>query len=162
MAEGNRCGAFAGRGGKLRVRLLGRSGAMRDISSAVGRADPIERRELGRAFNEPRSASRAPWASARTHSPPRRRPRNRLRLLAPGPPAAARAAAPAHADLEAIKDILIRLGFEVAFGPEVERDYYNFEALNIRRTIRRAMPSTRSSSTTMSCCAARPARCRSA
>lgn len=30
-----------------------------------------------------------------------------------------------------IEDIFLRLGFDVATGPEVETDYYNFEALNI-------------------------------
>ena len=33
--------------------------------------------------------------------------------------------------LNEFKDIFIGLGFEVAEGPEVEYDYYNFEALNI-------------------------------
>jgi phenylalanyl-tRNA synthetase alpha chain len=33
--------------------------------------------------------------------------------------------------LDAIIDIFSRLGFEVVEGPEVELDYYNFEALNI-------------------------------
>ena len=32
-----------------------------------------------------------------------------------------------------IKDTFIGMGFEIAEGPEVELDYYNFEALNIRR-----------------------------
>ncbi|MBL6995230.1 phenylalanine--tRNA ligase subunit alpha, partial [Desulfobacula sp.] len=30
-----------------------------------------------------------------------------------------------------ISDIFLRLGFDIAEGPEVETDYYNFEALNI-------------------------------
>ena len=30
-----------------------------------------------------------------------------------------------------IKDTFIGMGFEIAEGPEVELDYYNFEALNI-------------------------------
>ena len=30
-----------------------------------------------------------------------------------------------------ICDIFMRLGFDIAEGPEVEKDYYNFEALNI-------------------------------
>jgi phenylalanyl-tRNA synthetase alpha chain len=49
----------------------------------------------------------------------------------PGRPAPRGRLHPLTQTIEAIKDIFIRLGFEVAFGPEVERDYYNFEALNI-------------------------------
>ena len=33
--------------------------------------------------------------------------------------------------LDEIKEIFIGMGFEIADGPEVETDYYNFEALNI-------------------------------
>ncbi|QHS22964.1 phenylalanine--tRNA ligase subunit alpha [Virgibacillus sp. MSP4-1] len=33
--------------------------------------------------------------------------------------------------IEDIEDLFIGMGFEVAEGPEVERDYYNFEALNL-------------------------------
>ncbi len=31
---------------------------------------------------------------------------------------------------EEIEDIFVRLGFEIAEGPEIETDYYNFDALN--------------------------------
>ena len=34
-----------------------------------------------------------------------------------------------------IKDTFIGMGFEIAEGPEVELDYYNFEALNHRITL---------------------------
>ncbi|MFH1783987.1 MAG: phenylalanine--tRNA ligase subunit alpha [bacterium] len=34
--------------------------------------------------------------------------------------------------LEQIKDIFIRMGFAVSEGPEIETDYYNFEALNMK------------------------------
>ena len=33
--------------------------------------------------------------------------------------------------LDEVKDIFLGLGFSIAEGPEIERDYYNFEALNI-------------------------------
>ena len=34
--------------------------------------------------------------------------------------------------LNEIKDIFIKLGFSLAYGPEVETDFYNFDALNIK------------------------------
>ncbi|MGO9428267.1 tRNA ligase subunit PheS family protein, partial [Rhodoblastus sp.] len=98
----------------------------------MGRAEPVERRELGRAFNETRTSlesalgdREAALAAAPAVEksgfdfslPGRQPPRGRLH--------------PLTQTVEAIKDIFMRLGFEVAFGPEVERDYYNFEALNI-------------------------------
>ncbi|MEG1551376.1 MAG: phenylalanine--tRNA ligase subunit alpha, partial [Oscillospiraceae bacterium] len=33
--------------------------------------------------------------------------------------------------LDEVKDIFIGMGFDFATGPEVEWDYYNFEALNL-------------------------------
>ena len=33
--------------------------------------------------------------------------------------------------IEEIEDLFIGMGYTVAEGPEVERDYYNFEALNL-------------------------------
>jgi len=35
--------------------------------------------------------------------------------------------------IDEIKDVFIGMGYEIAEGPEVELDYYNFEALNIPR-----------------------------
>ncbi|HBI62563.1 MAG TPA: phenylalanine--tRNA ligase subunit alpha, partial [Lachnospiraceae bacterium] len=33
--------------------------------------------------------------------------------------------------LEEVEDIFVGLGYQVVEGPEIEYDYYNFEALNI-------------------------------
>lgn len=33
--------------------------------------------------------------------------------------------------LDEIKEVFLGMGYEIAEGPEVELDYYNFEALNI-------------------------------
>ncbi len=38
---------------------------------------------------------------------------------------------PVTRTIEDIKEVFARLGFDVAYGPEVELEYYNFEALNI-------------------------------
>ena len=39
---------------------------------------------------------------------------------------------------ERLEDVFVGLGFQVAEGPEVETDWYNFEALNMPAAIRRA------------------------
>jgi phenylalanyl-tRNA synthetase alpha chain len=62
-----------------------------------------------------------------------------------------------------IAQIFVALGYEVADGPEVEAEWYNFDALNIgpdhpARTCR--TPSSSSRSTPASCCAPTPPRCR--
>src|ERR671936_716456 len=47
--------------------------------------------------------------------------------------AAGRAAIAAAADLDALREAFVGLGYRVAEGPEVETDWYNFEALNMAR-----------------------------
>ncbi|WP_054673488.1 phenylalanine--tRNA ligase subunit alpha, partial [Calditerricola satsumensis] len=55
----------------------------------------------------------------------------RLDVTLPGRPIPIGARHPLLQVIEEIEDIFIGLGFEVAEGPEVESDYYNFEALNL-------------------------------
>ena len=52
-------------------------------------------------------------------------------LTLPGRPALAAAMHPMLAVRDEITDIFLRLGYTVADGPEIETEYYNFEALNI-------------------------------
>ena len=113
----------------VRVRYLGRKGLLREMYSQLGAVAPEQRPIIGQLLNAARQAieqalqalSAAPAASGRPAFdftlPGRKLPRGRLH--------------PINDTIEAIKDIFKRLGFEVAFGPEVELDYYNFEALNI-------------------------------
>jgi phenylalanyl-tRNA synthetase alpha chain len=49
----------------------------------------------------------------------------------PGRPVRKGNAHPLTAVIEEIEDLFIGMGFTVAEGPEVETDYYNFEALNL-------------------------------
>lgn len=44
--------------------------------------------------------------------------------------------------LEEVEDIFVGMGYQVVEGPEVEYDYYNFEALNIRQTLRQKRADT--------------------
>ena len=69
---------------------------------------------------------------------------------------------PLNIVLDEFKEIFLGLGFSIAEGPEVELDHYNFEALNIPRTIRHATRRIPSIFRIMLCSARRPPRCRSA
>ncbi|MBI3126106.1 MAG: phenylalanine--tRNA ligase subunit alpha [Candidatus Tectomicrobia bacterium] len=57
----------------------------------------------------------------------------RLDLTIPGPQAPVGHKHPLTRTMEDIVEVLTRLGYTVAEGPEVELDHYNFEALNIPR-----------------------------
>jgi phenylalanyl-tRNA synthetase alpha chain len=61
---------------------------------------------------------------------------------AAGPPARAGRPAPGVADAGAHRGIFGSMGFDVAEGPEIETDWFNFTALNTPKTIRRARCTT--------------------
>jgi len=115
---------------RLRSRYLGRRGLLRQASSALG-AVPAEKRPLvGRALNEARRAIEEALRQKSAVRPPAPQ-EPPFDFTMPGRPRPRGGRHPITATIEAIRDIFARLGFEVAFGPEAELDYYNFEALNI-------------------------------
>jgi phenylalanyl-tRNA synthetase alpha chain len=117
----------------LRVKYLGRKGALTQVLRGLKDLDPEIRRQVGAAANRAKEGLEAALAEA----------------LAVLKEAAARALAPAidvtlpgrrgplghlhplTRTMEEICDIFLHLGFEAVTGPEVELDWYNFEALNI-------------------------------
>jgi len=117
---------------ELRVRYLGRKGVLAGLFQALGKADPDQRPAMGKAIHafkqvvEGGLAARKAELGARAEeslpagfdpSLPGRRPlRGRRHVLS--------------SVLEEIIDIFRGMGFSVAEGPEVETDYYNFQALN--------------------------------
>jgi len=116
----------------LRVRYLGRKGLLRQASSLLGKAAPDDRPELGRRLNAARETIRQALAKGTSGAAPRRR-KAQFDFTLPGRRLPRGRLHPITQTVEAIKDIFMRLGFEVVYGPEVEVDYCNFEALNIPR-----------------------------
>ena len=55
----------------------------------------------------------------------------RIDVTLPGRPISRGTKHPLTLIIEQIEDIFTGLGFEIAEGPEMETDYYNFEALNL-------------------------------
>jgi phenylalanyl-tRNA synthetase alpha chain len=117
----------------LRVKYLGRKGALTLILRGLGQMDPEARRLVGQRANQAKESleealTRAVTAlkeAARRASTPgfdatlpgRRFPLGRLH--------------PLSRIMQEVCDIFLHLGFEAVAGPEVELDWYNFEALNI-------------------------------
>ncbi len=113
----------------LRVRYLGRKGLIKQATNRLGKAPPEQRPGLGRLINEARQTIEEALKPKTFAKPEKKRPPFDLTL--PARRAAGSGLHPITQTIEAVKDIFLRLGFEVAYGPEVELDYYNFEALNI-------------------------------
>ena len=117
------------------LRFLGRKGPLAGIVGTLGARDPEERRELGRIANEVRMALEAKVADRRGELQAAEAAdlaaRQRLDVTLPGrrPPLGRRH--PITQVIDEIVDVFVGLGFKVADGPEVESDYYAFEALNM-------------------------------
>jgi len=120
---------------EVRVRALGRKAPMSGVRSQMGSLSEGERREIGRLLNEAReqieSALAAREAELAADEQAAMLARDRVDVTAPG-----RKREPGHPHpltlmTDRIVDIFIAMGFRVAEGPEVETDWYNFQALNI-------------------------------
>jgi phenylalanyl-tRNA synthetase alpha chain len=120
---------------QLRVQYLGKKGALTQILRGMGQLSPEERPVIGQLANQIRDE----WEKALREQEERLREaalkeqleRERIDVTLPGKRGMASSKHPLSLVIEQIEDIFIGLGFEIAEGPEVETDYYNFEALNI-------------------------------
>ncbi|HVP47302.1 MAG TPA: phenylalanine--tRNA ligase subunit alpha [Bryobacteraceae bacterium] len=119
----------------IRVEVLGRKGALTQISKEMGKLAPEERARVGKLLNAAKQAveeaieKRSQEFSAAALS-------NRLdsewidlTLPAPGPRAGS--LHPITQIQMEIEDLFVSLGFMVLDGPEVETEYHNFDALNM-------------------------------
>ncbi|NOX37199.1 MAG: phenylalanine--tRNA ligase subunit alpha [Calditrichaeota bacterium] len=114
----------------LRVKYLGRKGQLQAYFKQLGQVDPADRPQIGRLLNELKQLFERTIAEYKS----RFREEDTgewIDLTLPGrkPPVARKH--PLTQVLDEIKSIFQSLGFTIADGPEVETDYYNFEALNI-------------------------------
>lgn len=120
---------------QIRIRVLGRKGQLTEILRSLGALPPEGRREVGRQANvlkgKIESALQDRHHALRTALHDALAVRDAIDVTLPGRPVRRGSLHPLTATLYEIVAIFQHLGFAVAEGPEVELDYYNFEALNI-------------------------------
>ncbi len=117
---------------ELRIKYLGKKSSLSDLLSKIGTVPKEERPEMGALLNTVKKEiaqlienkkidlqENADAAKAQG-----------LDVTMPGRPLPIGAKHPLYQIWEEIEDIFINLGFEVAEGPEIESEYYNFDALN--------------------------------
>ena len=114
---------------------LGKRSPLATLQRGLGLLEDAARREVGRAINEAREALTAAEAARREELEAER---DRVQLAAEAvdvtlPPRTPRRGAlhPAVETTEAMVDAFCGLGFTPVTGPEVESEWFNFEALNI-------------------------------
>jgi phenylalanyl-tRNA synthetase alpha chain len=120
---------------EIRVGILGRKGSITQLLKQLGSLPEAERREVGKLANLVKESTEAKLEEALTRIYERERKealeKEKIDVTLPGRRVPVGRRHPLTQILDEIIDIFSRLGFEVAEGPEVELDYYNFEALNI-------------------------------
>jgi len=118
----------------VRVAVLGKSGSLTGYLRSMGSVPPEERASVGKAVNEARVEVEEALAA-------RKAVLDAAELSAAIDAAAVDVTLPGRAQqmgtrhlingiIDEISEIFLGLGYSVAEGPEVETDYYNFEALN--------------------------------
>ncbi len=119
----------------IRVKYLGKKGELTGVLRGMGQLSAEERPLVGQVANEVREfiekSIEETKAVISKKEIQRRLADEVIDVTMPGTKSAAGKRHPLTQVLNEVKDIFIGLGFEIVRGPEVEYDYYNFEALNI-------------------------------
>ena len=114
---------------------LGRKGPLSSVIKELNTLLPEERAKAGAEINAVKTGIeqtlRTLESQYRDIEKLRRLEKERLDVTLPGHARFAGTLHPVTAVMEEIEDIFSSMGFDIAEGPEVETDYYNFEALNI-------------------------------
>lgn len=119
---------------EIRLHYLGRRGVLGLILRGLGRLPAPLRPEAGGIANAARTAVAAAIGQRTEMLADRERQlrwqAEAIDVTMPGRPVDHGRRHPLWIVLEQIEDIFLSMGYEIAQGPEVEFDYYNFEALN--------------------------------
>jgi phenylalanyl-tRNA synthetase alpha chain len=121
----------------IRVKYLGKKGQLTQILRGMGKLSPEERPVMGQLANQVRGDIESALSS-RVKEMEEMTLAKRLReetidVTLPGKRPPLGGLHPLTTVLNQVTDVFLGMGFSVAEGPEVELDYYNFEALNMPR-----------------------------
>lgn len=120
---------------QLRVNYLGKKGALSLILKAMGKLSAEERPRIGAIANEVKEAVQHQLEEHRKNLQDAeilaKLAAETLDVTMPGRYRPLGHIHPLNSTVDKVLDIFVGLGYQVATGPQVETDYYNFEALNI-------------------------------
>lgn len=120
---------------EVRVAYLGKKGPITEVLRGMGKLSAEERPLIGQMANDVRAAITEKLeekeAQLQKAEIEKKLAEESIDVTLPGRPVQAGTRHPLTAVVEHVEDVFIGLGFEIAEGPEVETDYYNFEALNL-------------------------------
>ena len=119
----------------IKVAILGKKGELTEVLKGMKDVSAEERPMVGQMVNETRQAIEAVFENAKNEMAKKKREfEMKNEVIDVTLPAKKNNVGHRHPNtiaLEEVQRIFIGMGYEVVEGPEVEYDYYNFEALNI-------------------------------
>ena len=120
---------------EIRVRVLGKKGDLTAVLRGMGAMDAAERPRIGQLVNDLRQEFEAAlnerMALLKDAALTKRLEAERIDVTLPGRILERSRRHPLTLALDRIKAVFLQMGFDIEEGPEVESDYYNFEALNL-------------------------------
>ncbi|HHW46517.1 MAG TPA: phenylalanine--tRNA ligase subunit alpha [Clostridiales bacterium] len=119
----------------VRIKYLGKNGELTKILKQMGTLSPEERPVVGQLANKVRQDIEKAIADAKGAIKEKalqlQLEAERVDITMPGIKHKIGGLHPLNIVLNDLIDIFVSMGFDVGDGPEVETDYYNFEALNV-------------------------------
>lgn len=120
---------------ELRVAFLGKKGELTGVLRGMGQLSAEERPVVGQMANEIRSFMEeklsARMAELKDKALETKLNQEAVDVTMPGKIRPKGSLHPINQISDEMKDLFIGMGYEIADGPEIEYDYYNFEALNL-------------------------------
>lgn len=120
---------------EVKVRFMGKQGELSAVMKDMGQLPASERPAFGKVVNENKNRLELAYQERETALKAKELEQKvlseKLDLTLPGATSPAGTLHPITAIIREIVGILARIGYSVRLGPQIEQDWYNFEALNI-------------------------------
>jgi len=118
----------------LKVKYLGKKGPVQSLMQALKTVLPEQRPEFGKHINDLKEELTASLEEKRQalieHEETKQLDQEKIDVTLPGRRRHLGRKHIVTQELDKMIDILVGMGFSVQYGPDIETDYYNFEALN--------------------------------
>lgn len=119
----------------LKVKVMGKKGSLTALMKKMGSLSAEERPQMGQVINEVRNSLEKAWEDRmkeiEDYHLQKRLDEEKIDISLPGTTMPRGHQHPLSKVVEEIEEIFLGMGFTIAEGPEIETDYYNFEALNL-------------------------------
>lgn len=116
---------------EIKMQFLGRSGELTKSLKSLPKLPAEDKPKIGRVANEVKNIIEDAISQRESELENVKKPQLNIDITEPGIPPKIGHLHPMTIVINEVVDVFKSLGFQAADGPEIETDYYNFEALNI-------------------------------